>query len=525
MYHVASMTEATIQVATEGFVRGGDGHAVARKQLMRRAARAASGLAATGERGDRAVAILMRNDVPFVEAVFACGFLGVQAVPLNWHFQPAEIGYILADSGASHVVVHADLLPRLEGALPDGVMVLAAETPLAVCDAYGIDPAAAAVPGGVAEWGSWLEGFEPRESRTRAAGGTMMYTSGTTGRPRGVRRAAVSETRRAADSQLRQRWFGNRPGMRTAIIGPMYHSVQLSYATAAVAAPGAVEIVPRFDAEDLLRMIDELRLTHLHLVPIMMSRLAKLPGEVRERYDVSSLEFVVHGSAPCPPEVKRALIDWFGPVLHEYYGTTECGMVSRSSSEEWLERPGTVGRAWSGREIRILDADGRVLPPGAEGEVYMSLGSMPDFTYQNAPQERARIERSGCVTSGDIGYLDEDGYLFLCDRRSDVVISGGVNVYPAEIEAVLSDHHAVTDAAVFGVPDAEYGERTMGVVTLRDGAAASPDELRAFARSRLASYKVPGLIEVRETLPRDESGKISRRRLREPYWAAAGRRI
>jgi long-chain acyl-CoA synthetase len=519
------MTEATTQLATEGFVRGGGESAIPRKQLMRRAARAATGLAATGAHPGGTVAILMRNDVPFVEAVFACGFHGVQAVPINWHFKPAEIGSILADSGASHVLVHADLLPRLEGALPDGVMVLAAETPPAVCDVYGIDPAAAVVPEGVAEWRTWLERFEPREPRARAAGGTMMYTSGTTGRPRGVRRAPVSAERRASEGELRQRWFGNRPGMRTAIIGPMYHSVQLSYTTAAVSAPGEVEIVPRFDAEELLRMIDELRLTHLHLVPIMMSRLAKLPGEVRDRYDVSSLEFVVHGSAPCPPEVKRALIDWFGPILHEYYGTTECGMVSRASSEEWLARPGTVGRAWSGREIRILDAEGEVLAPGAEGEVYMSLGSMPDFTYQNAPEERARIERAGCVTSGDIGYLDEDGYLFLCDRRSDVVISGGVNVYPAEIEAVLSDHHAVTDAAVFGVPDAEYGERPVGVVTLSDGATASPDELRAFARSRLASYKVPRVIEVRETLPRDESGKISRRRLREPYWAAAGRRI
>jgi long-chain acyl-CoA synthetase len=512
------------QVTTSGWVRWGD-RLLSRTELMERAARAGSGLAAGGAGPGGSVALLMRNDLAFFEAVFAAGFLGAQAVPINWHFTSEEIAYILSDCGASHLVVHSDLLRRLQGSLPDEVVPLAVPTPSEVCAAYGIEDELATVPGGVAEWNEWLEGFAPRSDRAPAAGGTMMYTSGTTGRPKGVRRAAVSAERKASDAALRQRWFGNRPGMRTAIIGPMYHSVQLSYATAAVSAPGEVDVLPRFDAERLLALIEERRLTHLHLVPVMMVRLAKLPAEVRRRYDVSSLEFVVHGSAPCPPQVKRGLIDWFGPVIHEYYGTTECGMVSRCSSEEWLERPGTVGRPFEGRTVLILDRAGRRQPAGVEGEVYASLGTMPDFTYQSSPAARAAIERDGCITSGDIGLLDDDGYLYLCDRRGDVVISGGANIYPAEVEAVLCEHDAVLDAAVFGIPDAEYGERPMGVVALRFGSRTTAAELVAYARERLASFKVPDAIDLLESIPRDESGKIARRRLREPYWETLGRRI
>ena len=403
-------------------------------------------------------------------------------------------------------------------------MVLVAPTPPVVAAAYGV-VSPGAPPAGTTAWDAWVDGFAPLPPQDRKAGGTMMYTSGTTGRPKGVRREALGAERRQEETALRQRWFGNRPGLRTAIIGPMYHSVQLSYTTAAVLAPGEVELVPRFDAEDVLHRIHEQRLTHLHLVPIMMSRLMKLPREVRERHDVSSLEFVVHGSAPCPPEVKRALIDWFGPIVHEYYGTTETGMVSRASSEEWLARPGTVGRPWPGREVRIHDETGARLGPGEIGEVYMSLGPMPNFTYHNADDARAEIERDGAVTSGDVGYLDEDGYLYLCDRKRDLIISGGVNIYPAEIEGVLGAHPAVLDAAVFGIPDSEYGEAVMAAVQLRDGAEAEPDELRAHVAEHLARFKVPRTIELRDELPRDQSGKIAKRRLRDPYWERAGRLI
>lgn len=507
------------------FVRAGD-RCLSRRDVMQRAARVAGGIGTTSPREARAVALLMRNDIPFVETIFAAGFLGAQAVPINWHSTPDEIAYILEDCGATHLVAHADLLYDVIDRLPPGVVPLCVATPAHIVSAYEIDPVRAQPPAGVDEWEPWLETQTPLPRGSQGNGGTMMYTSGTTGKPKGVRRQAVDARRRAADAQLRQRWFGNRPGQRTAIVGPMYHSVQLSYTTAALSAPGSVVLEPRFDAERLLALIERDRLTHIHLVPIMMNRLAALPVDVRGRYDVSSLEFVIHGAAPCAPHVKRALIAWFGPIVHEYYGTTEAGMVSRASSEEWLQRPGTVGRPWAGREVRIYDAGGEVLGPGIEGEVYASLGGMPDFTYHNAPEARARIERDGRVTSGDIGYLDDEGYLYLCDRKVDIVISGGVNIYPVEIEAVLCTHPEVVDAAVFGVPDEEFGERLLSVVALRGGGQrVSADELRQFARARLSSFKVPRTIEIRDTLPRDESGKIFKRQLRDPYWAATGRRI
>lgn len=496
------------------------------EELNARAARAASAFRATGGRPDGAIAILMRNDVAFLEALFGAHFLGAYAVPVNWHLTGEEIGYILRDCGATHVVLHADLLAAVGVHLPEGVLPVCVPVPAEVRDAYGIAAEACAPPPGHLEWDAWVDEHPPLDGRPAASGGTMSYTSGTTGRPKGVRRAAVGREHRGAVAEQAQRWFGNRPGMRTAIVGPLYHSVQNSYAAAAVRAGDSfVLLTPRFDAEGVLRAIAEHRLTHLHLVPTMMQRLLRLPVHVRRRYDVSSLEFVVHGAAPCPPHVKRELISWWGPVVHEYYGTSETGMVTRASSQEWLLREGTVGRPWPGRVVRVYDSDGRPVGPNVEGEVYMSLGITPDFTYQNAEAERAAIERDGLVTCGDVGFLDEDGYLYLRDRKRDLVISGGVNIYPAEVEAVLAGHPAVLDCAVFGVPDEEYGERLMAVAQTHAGAGVSGAELRRWAATRLASFKVPRVVELREALPRDESGKILKRLLREPYWAAAGRRI
>jgi long-chain acyl-CoA synthetase len=498
---------------------------VSRAELKRRAACAASGLLATGAREGGAIGVLMRNDVAFLEAVYAASFVGCYAVPINWHFTADEIDYILDDSGATHIVGHADLLHQLDGRLSAKVMPLSVPTPPSTRDAYGVTYELCLVPESSASWDHWLQCHVPLEMQPARSDGAMSYTSGTTGRPKGVRRQPPSAQAREAVGRLRHAWFGLRPGLRTAIIGPLYHSVQLSYALAALAADGDVFLTPRFDAEGVLRLIAEKRLTHLQLVPIMMSRLLRLPPETRRRYDVSSLEFVVHGAAPCPPDVKRRMIEWWGPVFHEHYGTTEAGLICRASSQEWLEREGTVGRPWPGRVVRIYDEAGNVLPAGIEGEVYASLGELPDFTYQNAETERRSLERDGLITNGDIGYLDADGYVFLRDRKRDMVISGGVNVYPAEVEAVLLGHPAVLDCAVFGVPDEEFGESVMAVVQPRTGARVAVEELRTLAASRLASFKVPRHFELSDALPRDESGKIFKRALRERHWRAAGRRI
>jgi long-chain acyl-CoA synthetase len=492
-----------------------------RAALNDRAARAAAGLAATGLGETGAVAMLLRNDITFLEGMLAASTLGAYCVPINWHYTPDEVGYILRDSGATHLIVHSDLWPAVRSVIPSSTNTVVVATPPEVCAAYGIAPEDAVPPAGMQEWESWLETRVPWTGHVRGLRGSMFYTSGTTGRPKAVRREPIAPEDRDAYARLRAEWFGFRPDMRTAMIGPLYHSVQSTYAYAALQI-GTVVLVPKFEAEDLLRLVEAHRLTHLHLVPTMMHRLMRLPASVRNRYDVSSLEFVIHGAAHCPADVKRQMIGWLGPIVHEYYGTSETGMVSRSNSHEWLAKEGTVGHPWPGRIVRVYDEEGRVLPPRAEGLIYMSLGMVPNFTYHNADARRTEIERDGLVTTGDIGYLDEDGYLFLCDRRHDVIVSGGVKIWPAEIESALSAHPDVADCAVFGIPHAEFGQVPAAAVELVPGGRGSADDLRAFLGSRLARFKLPRVIEISEGLPRDDSGKIFKRRLRDAYLLAAG---
>jgi len=289
---------------------------------------------------------------------------------------------------------------------------------------------------------------------------------------------------------------------------------------------GALAVLqPRFEAEELLRLIEQYRITHLHMVPTMFVRLLRLPEAVRRRYDLSSLEFVVHGAAPCAMHVKQAMIEWWGPVIHEYYGATETGLVTLHTAEEALRKPGTVGQPLPGVTVRIYDDAGRILPPGEIGEVYSRREGGVDFTYHGMPRKRQDIERDGLVTLGDVGYLDEDGYLFLCDRKNDMVISGGVNIYPAEIEMTLLLLSGVRDCAVFGIPHEDFGEALCAYVEPEPGAALDEAAVRAFLSERLADFKVPRVIRFETGLPREDSGKIMKRKLRDPYWEATGRRI
>jgi long-chain acyl-CoA synthetase len=287
-----------------------------------------------------------------------------------------------------------------------------------------------------------------------------------------------------------------------------------------------IVMFPRFDAEELLRTIESHRLTHLTLVPIMFVRLLKLPLAVRSRYDLSSLENVTHGGSPCAPEIKHRMLEWWGPVISETYGSTEAGLVTFVTAEEWLKRPGTAGRPFPGTSVRILGDNGDVLLPGEVGEIYVDPGdnALP-FTYRNNEEQRRAIERDGHFTNGDVGYLDEEGYLFVTDRKRDMVISGAVNIYPAEIEYALLASPEVADCAVFGIPDPEFGEALAAAVVPAQGQAPTSDSLRAWLRDRIASYKVPKVFELRESLPREAMGKVFKNELRAPYWNAAGRRI
>ncbi|MBX9590229.1 MAG: AMP-binding protein [Hyphomonadaceae bacterium] len=489
-----------------------------------RIARAASGFAALGVRQGDCVALLLRNDFAFLEASLAAVRLGAYAVPINWHFKAEEVAYVLADCGAKVLVAHADLLAGVAGALPAGVQVLAVETPPELAAAYGLGPGG--VPLGVAAWEPWLGIQDLWQGVLLPQTSSMIYTSGTTGRPKGVRRQPLTADLEAQMADYRERVYGLKPGVRTMIPGPLYHSAPNAFALRAARVASQIALMPRFDPEAFLALVERHRIEAMFMVPTMFVRLLKLPGEVRSRYDLSSLKFVMHAAAPCPLEIKRATIDWLGPVVHEFYGSTESGAVTVVDSREWLARPGTVGRPVTGGAVRIYDDAGRQLDAGQVGEIYTRLEFLPEFTYHQLPDKRAEIDREGFITSGDVGYLDEAGYLFLCDRKRDMVISGGVNIYPAEIEAVLITCPGVKDCAVFGIPDGEYGEQLLAVIEAQPGLPPpTVADVRTYLGRHLAGYKVPKRIEFGTDLPREDSGKIFKRRLRDPYWANAGRAI
>jgi long-chain acyl-CoA synthetase len=353
----------------------------------------------------------------------------------------------------------------------------------------------------------------------------MIYTSGTTGHPKGVRRFAPTPEQAASADQMRARVYGLKPGARALLPGPLYHSAPNAFALRAGRLGGVLVMMPRFDPEEFLRVVQDEKIDTIFMVPTMFIRLMKLPEDVRKKYDMSSLRHIIHAAAPCPADVKTAMIDWWGPVIYEFYGSTESGAVTFANSEDALKKPGTVGKIASGAELRFLGDDGEILPQGEIGEIYSRISGNPDFTYHNKPEKRAEIDRDGFITSGDVGYLDADGYVFICDRKRDMVISGGVNIYPAEIEAALHALPGVHDCAVFGIPDEEFGESLMAVIEPQPGVVLDLATVRADLKKALADYKVPKQMEIQSNLPREDSGKIFKRRLRDPYWAKAGRTI
>ena len=507
-----------------GTIRSG-ARQMAVAELVARAAQAAAGLSGLGVGEADSVALILRNDFPYLEASLACQQLGAFAVPINWHGKTEEVAYIVRDCGAQAVVVHADLLRNLDGAFPPGVRVFGVETPPELRAAYGLSDGAARIPDATEEWDSWLRGHQPWREPPRPQRASMIYTSGTTGRPKGVRRQPSNPETLARGRQATVEVWGFAPDMRVCITGPFYHSAPNTYVLSSVVMGADITVMPRFEPEELLRILERDRITHMHMVPNMFVRLLKLPRAVRERYDTSSLKWVIHAAAPCPADVKQAMIEWWGPVIHEYYGSTEAGLLTHCDSEQWLRHRGTVGPATSFATLRILDDEGMQVPTGQVGTVYAKQSAVADFTYNGQDGKRREIEREGYITSGDMGYLNAEGFLFLCDRKIDMVISGGVNIYPAEIEAALISLAGVQDCAVFGIPDEEFGESLLAVVEPAAGAALTAAMVSEHLRGKLADYKVPRRIEFQAGLPREDSGKIFKRRLRDPYWAAAGRKI
>ncbi|MEO9138802.1 MAG: AMP-binding protein [Jatrophihabitans sp.] len=468
-----------------------------------RAARIASGLAAHGVTADSRVAIYLHNDIAFVEASIAAGILGAVPVPVNWHWHGAELAYLLEDSDSSVIFVHSDLVPVVEAVSGERVLVEVARDGV---PATGRHPL----------FEDWLAGFEPWSEPPTQTPQSMIYTSGTTGRPKGIVRDRSTPEQSQASVALVFTTFGLHPDMRTLVPAPMYHTAPNVHCLVAAATGTDLTIMPSFDPEELLRLIEVNRIEHFQAVPTMFVRLLQLPDEVRARYDVSSLKAVVHAAAPCPVEVKRRIIEWFGPVVREYYGGSETGGCVACDSEQWLAHPGTVGAAIQDASIRIYSVFGDQLPVGESGLVYLRPPSTwPNFTYHGDPEKRAAIERDGHLHIGDIGYLDHDGFLYLNDRSTDMIISGGVNIYPAEIEACLLELDGVRDVAVFGVPDEVFGEAIAAHVEA-DG--ITEDDVRAHVRANLAGYKVPKLVVFDDHLPREDTGKLFKRRIREQYW-------
>ena len=498
-------------------------------ELALRGARAGAGFDSLGIGAGDGVAMYLRNDLAFYEVALGASSVGAYPVAVNWHYTEDEARYVLEDSEARALVIHADLLARAHEAIPDGVRVFVVPTAPEILAAYGIPQAEGEVPAGATDWNAWRGRFEPRLSEPAGTTLSIIYTSGTTGRPKGVKRPPYTPEEMLRLTETLSVIFGlgyfdDPAKIVTAAVGPIYHSAPNTHAIFCYRVGATIHVMPRFDPEELLALIERSRITHLHLVPIMFERLLKLPVEVRDRYDVSSLRFVVHAAAPCSENTKRAMLEWWGPVIHEYYGSTEIGPVTFITGEEWLEHPGSVGRRMEGAAVRILDDDGRELGAGEIGEIAAgSTTGGADFTYHRDEAKRRAADRDGLFAPGDVGYFDEDGYLYLCDRKIDMIISGGVNIYPAAIEAVLHEHPAVADCAVFGIPDDEYGEAVHAVVQPRQ--QVSEEDVKGFLRERIAGYSIPRRVEFRDELPREDSGKIFKRKLRDPFWEGAGRAI
>jgi fatty-acyl-CoA synthase len=478
-------------------------------ELESRANRLAHLFRQAGLREGDAVAILMENNEHFHMAMWAARRAGLYYVPINTHLTAAEAAYIIDNSAAKAIIGSAGtrgVLEKLGEHLPQlpGLLLIADDD---------LD--------GWLRYPQCVADQPDTPIADEIEGDLLQYSSGTTGRPKGIKRALPHLPPSEA------------PGLMTALVSfwakpdgvylspaPLYHTAPSVWSLTMHAAGIPVVVMEKFDAEGALDAIARHRVTHGQFVPVMFTRMLKLPEAVRTSYDVSSLERVMHAAAPCPVQIKQQMIDWWGPIVDEYYASSEAHGSTLISAEEWLAHPGSVGRPMGGA-VHILDEDGNELPAGEPGEIYFEGGNT--FEYLNDTEKTAASrDKRGWTTVGDIGYLDDEGYLYLTDRRHHMIISGGVNIYPQEAESLLVTHPRVMDAAVFGIPDDEMGQSVKGVVQLVEPGSASAefgDELLTWLRERLAHYKCPRSISFEEQLPRTDTGKLYKQSLIDKYSA------
>ena len=507
------------QPGEAAYVMAATGEVVTYRELDDRSNRLAQLFWDAGLRFGDHIALLIENRREYFEVCWAAQRSGLYYTCINWHFTTDEAAYIIDDCDAQVLVVsdtYRDLAEQLSDRIPNvrvRLMVGEHEAP------------------GWKHYETERDRFPAEALAEEVEGTRMLYSSGTTGRPKGVR------------YELERAPMGSRPqemGMLTAMFGvdadavylspaPLYHSAPLFYSMSVMRLGGTVIVMEQFDPEEALALIERHRVTHSQWVPTMFVRMLKLPDDARTRYDLSSHRCAIHAAAPCPVETKRKMIEWWGPILEEYYSATEGTGATYINSEQWLAHPGSVGRTLLG-PLHVLDEDGHELPPGDVGTVWFEpLPGRGGFEYHKDPEKTADAhDEHGWATVGDMGYLDGEGYLYLTDRRTFMIVSGGVNIYPQEAENVLVDHPSVFDCAVFGIPDDEMGERVHAIVqpvTWDDAGASLEAELLTFCRSRLARYKCPVAIDFDPALPREPTGKLYKRSLRDRYWGDHTSRI
>ncbi|MGH9170420.1 MAG: acyl-CoA synthetase [Acidimicrobiales bacterium] len=499
-----------------------DGTEITAGEMLARCNQLVHALRKLGVNEGDAVAVVLPNCADFYTVYLAALQAGYYLVPINHHLVGPEIAYILQNCEAKALVAHEQFL----------------DISIAAAKEAGLEPARCYAVGTKEAVEGWqplttlIDGEPTTAPENRKAGAVMNYTSGTTGRPKGIRRPLSGITPEQAGLGLGGilMLFGIQPrDDNVHLVGsPLYHTAVLVFSGAALHFGHTVVIMDKWSPEGMLARIETHKVTHSHMVPTQFRRLLAMPEAARLGYDLSSMRHMIHAAAPCPVEVKRRMIEWWGATVDEYYAASEGGGTV-VTADDWMKRPGTVGKAWPISEVAILGEDGQAVGPGEIGTVYMSMPGA-DFQYHKDPDKTAANRVGKYFTVGDLGYLDEEGFLFLCDRKIDMIIWGGTNIYPAEIEGELVSHPKVMDAAVFGIPDEEWGEQIKAVIEPIDDVEPPPGpeleaELFAYCNERLAKFKVPKSIEFVAELPRDPNGKLMKRRLRDPYWEGHDRAI
>jgi long-chain acyl-CoA synthetase len=486
--------------------------------VLARANQVVHALRALGlEKGDTFAAVLPNGANPF-HLYLAALQAGWYYVPINYRLSPSEIAYIITDSDAKAFISHerfADIVSKAadEAKVPQNARL-----------AHGTIP-------GFRSFNEYVDQFPTDLPENRATGASMHYTSGTTGKPKGVKRA-LNDLDPDTSAELFTFLLGlfnipAGPGEVHLSTSPNYHTAVTTFAGNSLHMGHTVVCMDKWDAEETLRLIQTYKCSHTHMVPTQFIRMLQLPDDVKAKYDVSAMKWAIHAAAPCPVDTKRKMLEWWGPVIWEYYAATEGGGTI-APPDEWIKYPGTVGRAWPTSELKITDDDGNVMPTGEPGTVWMRMGTA-NFEYKGDKEKTKKtFDAEGYFTVGDVGYFNDDGYLFLCDRKSDMIIAGGINIYPAEIESCIHEVPGVADVAVFGIPHVDLGEQILAVVEPLPGVApddALREQVMAHVREKLGKYKWPRQIDFMDELPREPTGKLLKRKLRDPYWEGRDRAI